>query len=546
MWFKNLRIFAKLTSAFFLCAVITLVIGLMGMNGNGRLGDMVESLFSNNLASVTETDRVLYNTLYFDHDLYQLLTRKVSGAPSDELDNLVQDIALRKELIDKSFAVYRQTPLRDDERAFGDKFTTDWRDYQDSAASFVHAVRDNPDPSAARALLRTELSTLFRSVEKDMQGIIASNLEQADGANKDAYDLTHSLKMSMIIGIVVAFLLAIGLGLIITRLITTPIASAVQAAQQVASGDLTQRIQPTSADETGQLLVALGAMQTNLRTTIQNISSASEQLASAAEELNVVTDDSTRGLLTQNDEIQQAATAVNEMTAAVDEVARNAVSTSEVSQQTNTNALAGRSKVQEAVRAIETMVSEIDASTIMVQGLAAQTKDISKVLDVIRAVAEQTNLLALNAAIEAARAGEQGRGFAVVADEVRALAHRTQTSTGEIESMISAAQTSANKVVLAMANSQTLANSTHDLAQAAGVALDSITAGISQISERNLVIASASEEQAQVAREVDRNLINIQGLSAQTTTGAHQTSASSHELSRLALSFNELVAKFRL
>ncbi|WP_413247359.1 methyl-accepting chemotaxis protein [Pseudomonas sp. Marseille-Q5115] len=276
------------------------------------------------------------------------------------------------------------------------------------------------------------------------------------------------------------------------------------------------------------------------------IANASDQLASAAEELNAVTEESSNDLTRQNDEIQQAATAVTEMTSAVEEVARNAVSTSEASRATSDEAHTGRNQVQKAVGAIESMARELNTSSETVQTLAGQVRDIGKVVDVIRAIAEQTNLLALNAAIEAARAGEQGRGFAVVADEVRALAHRTQVSTGEIESMISTVQNTTDQAVSAMGNSQKLAVNTQELAQAADAALDRITVAVGGINERNLVIASAAEEQAHVAREVDRNLINIQDLSTQTAAAANQTSASSQDLSRLASSFNVMVGRFKL
>jgi methyl-accepting chemotaxis protein len=262
--------------------------------------------------------------------------------------------------------------------------------------------------------------------------------------------------------------------------------------------------------------------------------------------LNAVTEESTRGLVRQHDEIQQAATAVNEMTAAVEEVARNAASTSTISTSTAEDAHSGQRQVQQAVVAIDTVTTEINASTQRVEALAGQIHDITKVLDVIRGIAQQTNLLALNAAIEAARAGEQGRGFAVVADEVRALAHRTQTSTGEIEAMIQRVRTGADDAVQAMVKSQSIVQNTQSLAAEAGFALERINEGVSQINERNLVIASAAEEQAQVAREVDRNLVNIQDLSTQTATSANQTSASSQELARLAVSFNTLVGRFKL
>ncbi|WP_371261335.1 methyl-accepting chemotaxis protein [Pseudomonas sp. PH1b] len=287
-------------------------------------------------------------------------------------------------------------------------------------------------------------------------------------------------------------------------------------------------------------------MQEKLRDTLQRISGSASQLASAAEELNSVTDESARGLSQQNNEIEQAATAVNEMTSAVEEVARNAVSTSEASQSATTSAGAGRDRVQETVSAIERMTGDVQSTANLIGDLANESRDIGKVLDVIRGLADQTNLLALNAAIEAARAGEAGRGFAVVADEVRALAHRTQQSTSEIERMVGSIQSGTEHAVDSMRNSTERAESTLDIARSAGLSLDTINSAINEINERNLVIASAAEEQAQVAREVDRNLVNIRDLSAQSTTGANQTRSASSELSILAVDLNNLVNRFQL
>ncbi|WP_437182135.1 methyl-accepting chemotaxis protein [Pseudomonas xanthosomatis] len=285
-------------------------------------------------------------------------------------------------------------------------------------------------------------------------------------------------------------------------------------------------------------------MQQSLRETIGRISDSASQLASASEELSAVTEDATRGLQQQSLEIEQAATAVNQMTAAVEEVARNAVATSEASSESDRIARQGREQVQATVAAIEALASGVAGNAEEVGQLAQQVHDISKVLDVIGAIAEQTNLLALNAAIEAARAGEAGRGFAVVADEVRALAHRTQTSTREIEQMIVAIQGGAGRAVQGMQQSDAQARSTLGGAHAAGAALEAIAEAIGQINERNLVIASASEEQAQVAREVDRNLTTIRDLAHQSSAGAEQTSAASQALSQLAVDLNTLVQRF--
>ncbi|WP_409520286.1 MULTISPECIES: methyl-accepting chemotaxis protein [Pseudomonas] len=287
-------------------------------------------------------------------------------------------------------------------------------------------------------------------------------------------------------------------------------------------------------------------MQGNLRSTIGQINDSAHQLSSASEEMNAVMSESTRGLQRQNDEIEQAATAVNEMTAAVEDVAGNAVSTSEASRAASQSAAQGRTQLTEAINSIQALTTDVLGASQSAEELAEQALNISKVLDVIRAVAEQTNLLALNAAIEAARAGDAGRGFAVVADEVRALAHRTGESTREIESMIGSIQQGTGQTVQALQSSAERARSTLEKANAAGEALSTITSNVADINDRNLLIASASEQQAQVAREVDRSLVSIRDLSVQTAAGAQQTSVAIQELARLAVDLNGLVRRFSL
>lgn len=365
----------------------------------------------------------------------------------------------------------------------------------------------------------------------------------AAGKTSDVYGDSVKMVLALAIASVVA---TIVLALMLTRSIVGPISQALQVARTIASGDLSQRVQVEGSDEPAELLKALAAMRDSLSDTIEGISNASSQLASASEELNAVTEDSARGLRQQNNELEQAATAVNEMTAAVEEVARNAASTSDASRETDEHSRNGQDQVRQTVSSINALTNDLTETADNVESLAAEVNSITQMLDVIRAVAEQTNLLALNAAIEAARAGEQGRGFAVVADEVRALAHRTQQSTTEIEQMIGSVQKGAGNAVQAMQGSTSMAATTLRLAQAAGEALDGVTRAVSSINERNLVIASASEEQVQVAREVDRNLVNIRDLSTQSAAGAEQTNSASQELSRLAVQLRDLVARFRL
>ncbi|AUZ45308.1 methyl-accepting chemotaxis protein [Pseudomonas orientalis] len=540
-----MKIATKLLLSFLLCSVITLGVGLLGIKGVVRLAAALESTFSNNLVSVSNTAATLNGLVAHNRGLYRLLDAGNGDVAQQDRDRVRQDIANEVKRSQAAYTTYRATPLEDDERAAGDTFDQIWPTYLSSSERIL-SLLDKGQIEQARTELNTTNNELFRQARELIRVMVESNNRQIKEGAVAADALRDSALTWMISGIVLAFIIAIIVGVLITRLITRPIAQAVASAQRIADGDLTQTISTERTDEAGQLLVALSNMQGGLKHTLLEIANASDQLASAAEELSAVTEESTRGLTRQNDEIQQAATAVNQMTAAVDEVAGNAVSTSQASSQATTEAEEGREQVAQAVSGMNSMVVEINDSTKSVEGLASQVREIGKVIDVIRGIADQTNLLALNAAIEAARAGEQGRGFAVVADEVRALAHRTQVSTVDIEKMIGEVQVGADGAVAAMNKSLSWANNTQVLAQNAGEALQRITASVAKINERNLVIASASEEQAQVAREVDRNLLNIQDLSTQTAAGAHQTNASSQDLSRLATSFSVLVGKFKL
>ncbi|OAJ46425.1 hypothetical protein ALQ29_02014 [Pseudomonas marginalis pv. marginalis] len=430
-------------------------------------------------------------------------------------------------------------------RSLYDQFQVSLRLYQQGLAqSFVLA--DKQQGAELNKLLLVDMKTVVDGSGAQLNALADYYNAQVNQQGQEA-ESQYSRSRTMVVGFVLlAALSTVALAWLLTRSIVGPLSHAVRAAENVAHGDLTQTVDVTGDDEVTRLLVALKTMQSNLRGTLQLIRQSAEQMASSATDLNGITDQSSRSLQKQTAEIEQAATAVNEMTSAADEVARNAVSTSESTRLSNETAREGQHRVGETVNAIQALSSNIGETSTLVQNLAEQSRDIGKVLDVIRSIAEQTNLLALNAAIEAARAGESGRGFAVVADEVRALAHRTQQSTLEIDQMVTAMRTGSDHALTSMQSSTQRATDTLALAEGAGGALSQITDSIDQIHQRNLVIASAAEEQAQVAKEVDRNIVNIRDLSAQSSSGAGQINGSSRELAQLAVALNEAVARFQL
>ncbi|HHS7809612.1 methyl-accepting chemotaxis protein [Pseudomonas putida] len=430
-----------------------------------------------------------------------------------------------------------------EERKLFDRFKVAEHQYLEFQAQVMQLSAQNRVEEAA-AILNGEMSPLADDMAVTLKELVELNKHNANLATEAARLVFINSRVWVGVMIGITALITIGLALLLTRSIVLPLAQSLGVAEVVAGGDLTGDISISGKDEPARLLQALKSMQHNLRDTIRQISESSSQLASASEELSCVTEDATRGLHQQSLEIEQAATAVNQMTAAVEEVASNAVATSEASRESDRIAQHGREQVNQTVTSIQSLADDVTSNATQVEDLAQKVHGISKVLDVIRSIAEQTNLLALNAAIEAARAGDAGRGFAVVADEVRALAHRTQQSTQEIEQMIGGIQQGTDSAVSSMQQSSVRANSTLELAKAAGSALEEIASAFTLINERNLVIASASEEQAAVAREVDRNLMNIRDLAMQTSAGANQTSAASQELSRLAVDLNNMVARF--
>ncbi|WP_455823994.1 methyl-accepting chemotaxis protein [Pseudomonas graminis] len=287
-------------------------------------------------------------------------------------------------------------------------------------------------------------------------------------------------------------------------------------------------------------------MTVNLRGLIGGIGDSATQIASAAEELSSVTEQTRAGVDNQRDETEQVATAMNQMLATAQEVARHAEQASIAATQANQQTELGDQVVTEAVAQIEHLAHEMARSSQAMLGLQHESQKIGSVLEVIKSVSQQTNLLALNAAIEAARAGEAGRGFAVVADEVRSLAQRTQQSAEEIEELISSLHRGTQQVADIMDNSRNLTDNSVQLTRRAGDALATITRTVAVIQEMNPQIAAAAEEQTAVAEEINRSVMKVKDVSEQTSAASQETAAASVELARLGSDLQVWVGKFKV
>ncbi|MFJ4431138.1 methyl-accepting chemotaxis protein [Pseudomonas sp. NPDC089395] len=541
MQLRNMKIGIRAASVFALLGTLVLFMGLLALYETRQMDKATDQIRVTWMPAVVALSDISSN---LGRARAVTLRAALSDSPTEQARNVELLKSINSQL-DGDLKHYESTIIAADDRALYNAFYAAHHQYRDLQARVLQDILAGR-MTEAKQQINSSLSQHADAMMKAMAALIVYNGSGAEQASQRSSDVADQAFNAIIGSLLVIILALTTIATLLTRSIVVPLADAVAVAERVATGDLTQDIQVTGRDEPAMLLRALGRMQASLRDTIRKIAASSDQLASASEELHTVTEDTSRGLHQQSAEIDQAATAVNQMTVAVEEVASNAVSTADASQGADRTTRDGRDQVNQALASLQHLVADVTGTSAEIEQLATNANEISRVLDVIGAIAGQTNLLALNAAIEAARAGEAGRGFAVVADEVRALAHRTQQSTAEIEQMIAGIQNGTGRAVTAMQSSQGRATGTLAVAEGAGQALEVIAEAIASINQRNLVIASASEEQAQVAREVDRNLVNIRDLAMQTSAGANQTSAAAQDLSRLAVDLNGMVAQFKV
>ncbi|MGL4354259.1 MAG: methyl-accepting chemotaxis protein [Aeromonas popoffii] len=542
MFYKNLSIGKKIAVVFAVIAAVNVIFGIFLSSELRGVRDRVLNFTDSTLPSVLSVQTLLYDVSYVRRAQFALLMVD-DAADLQARRGRIQDSVQK---VERAFRAYESTVGAEHERQVFNRAKQDWQQYLNSVNAVDQLLVQGQLAQAKAQLFQSNAA--YGALEQSVNSLVEVNLgfvKENRGSLLDSVNMVTRFAMVSIGGLLL-FMMA--MTWFLTRQICLPLQAVVAQANAIAAGDLTHQLdrQHIGRDELGMLAKASLKMQDNLRGLIEEVVAAVTQLGTAIEEVSAVSAQSAQGIQSQQQEITLVATAMTQMKATVADVAGNTETASESASSANALARRGNQDVQSSLVAITRVAEEIEQAGTLVAELERESAQINVVVDVIRGIADQTNLLALNAAIEAARAGEQGRGFAVVADEVRTLAGRTQASTGEIVAIIETLQARANQAKEVTGQSCDMIRQCVVQSEQTSDGIQQIEEAVAQIADMAIQIASACGEQDAVSDELGRNVERINESSNEVAIGADHTARACLELSQLAAGLKQTIGRFRL
>lgn len=540
----NMKTRSKLLLNALIMVMIVAGLGVFVVSRIMEMQSMIKTLYDDRLIPAVDLGKIQGHLGNIRLGALRIITEP-DGAKQQ---NIFNGAANDEKEIDKLIEKYGATSLASEEKKVFEEFKTAWKAYNSSRLNTYNlAMEYKLDEAQLNAA--TDAALKYKAADEKAVRLIAIQGEIGKDLYKEADDDYMFARNVTIAITIVSILVAVGFGLILSNIIAAPLQHGVKLAEAIKGGDMTNKIEASlmeRGDEIGQLMKSLSGMSEKLRGLIGNISQSSNQIASASEELSSTAEQMSRGMQQQTSQTSQIASAMEEMSATVLEVAKNSQSASSSAIEASSTAQRGGEVVTRTISGMMSIAATVEQSARTIGELGKSSDQIGEIVAVIDDIADQTNLLALNAAIEAARAGEQGRGFAVVADEVRKLAERTTKATKEIAQMIKTIQKDTGSAVAAMDAGTKEVKEGVDLANQAGESLVQIVDAVHKVNDMIRQIATAAEEQSNAAEEISKSVEEIASITKETSSGSNQTATASHELSKMATELQGTVGQFKI